>query len=207
VSVVKPLFISALLFGVTLSLGTALVTILEGRCEDEFSRATRSVKEVNDPFDAWSGGPLEPKCGRTELFDDSVDPRCYHLQEALVSSSINGDLNGIRSGLRDGANIQGGYFEYYPPLISATMSGQRDAVKLLLDRGADINTQENFGMTPLTEAVFYDRPDIVKLLLERGANVCTWYDPHDLSLLQMAKKNQDTEIEHMLLEAGADKCE
>ncbi|HEX6097312.1 MAG TPA: M56 family metallopeptidase [Thermoanaerobaculia bacterium] len=96
------------------------------------------------------------------------------------------------------------------PLIAAAAHGHALTVQLLLDRGARIDDVVPGDENALITAARFGRTKVVELLINRGADVNarvlvldsddapTWRTP-----LRMARRGGHTEIERMLLAAGA----
>jgi len=104
--------------------------------------------------------------------NDSADRHCFLLQEKLITGALDGNLNEIREGLREGAHVEGTSYNRYPALQSAAMQGHADAVGLLLDNGAGVNRVADFEHTALNMAASYGHADVVRVLLDRGVDVC-----------------------------------
>lgn len=104
--------------------------------------------------------------------DDDYNPVCYELQLKLVKASLEGDLQKMREALRDGANVEGSVYDYYPPLQTAAMQGKNEAVRLLIENGADVNRVAEFQNTPLNGAASGGHTEVIKMLVIQGADVC-----------------------------------
>ena len=93
-------------------------------------------------------------------------------------------------------------------LIPAAEKGHVENVRMLLaETDVDVNHINNLGWTALLEAVILSKggakqQQIVQLLIEHGADV-NIPDKERVTPLQHAKKRGFTEIEQMLVEAGA----
>jgi ankyrin repeat protein len=92
-------------------------------------------------------------------------------EDNLVNLAGKGDVNGVRSLLDQGVNVNAKDSALgCTALVYAAQWDKPDVVRLLLARGADINMIGN-GYTPLTMAAFLGRTDIVRILIDKGADV------------------------------------
>lgn len=143
-----------------------------------------------------------PRCkGRYNTSSD--DPRCYELQKQLDAAAWAGDVSGIREAIRNGADVNGGFYQSLSALTAAASQGKDDAVELLIQSGAEINNVEGIGNTALKSAVSFGHKETVKILLENGADVC---EKTESTALQYAIESDNTEIIDMLVKAGAKEC-
>lgn len=176
-------------------------------CGNTFNRQASEIDRAS-PVPSNSV-QVVPRCKPIQYESPSDDKTCYELQEKLITSINNRDLNGIREALKTGASVEAGYADSYPPLHTASLSGFKDAVVVLLDFGADPNRILTFGKTPLNFATYYGHKEIVQVLLERGAKVCLTVKNDDGKLvgaLDKARAQGFPEIEEILLKAGAGQC-
>jgi ankyrin repeat protein len=129
-----------------------------------------------------------------------------NLNDRLWSAASNGDLEGVKSAIEDGADID--YFtglsdDKMSVLQVAVMNGHADVVALLLKRGANINIVDKWGDTPLNTALLHNKKNVIGLLITSGADVRhagTWgHTP-----LHQAAINGDAETTKLLLDRGAD---
>lgn len=147
----------------------------------------------------------QKKCERKWYGSLDKDKRCYKLQELLINSSSEGNIEGIQNALKQGADIESTYDSSLPALNAAIISGQKDAVILLLDNGAMVNTELKFGETALKDAVYYNNLDILEILIAHGADVCNKSLDWGTALNIALKKNKQ-EMISLLKNAGAEKC-
>lgn len=92
------------------------------------------------------------------------------IENTLAGAVRNGDLEGIKKHIAEGADVNALQFEM-PPLTWAAMMGQTAAAELLLEHGADIKGKNRDGNTALHLAVFLGRAETAELLLKNGADV------------------------------------
>jgi ankyrin repeat protein len=78
---------------------------------------------------------------------------------------------------------------------------RRESTELLLDHGADPNYAVKH-ITPLISAVIEHDLPLVRLLLAHGAKVNTKM-PNGNTALRLARREHDSDIERLLLKAGA----
>ncbi|HVT13350.1 MAG TPA: hypothetical protein VHE55_13875 [Fimbriimonadaceae bacterium] len=107
----------------------------------------------------------------------------YAKDRAITIAAFSGNIAGIRTLIRLGANVNPVPGENLPPLAAAAYAKHSyDLTKLLLDAGADPNSEgiayldgpNGTMLTMRASAIFlnswFDHSDTVKLLLERGAD-------------------------------------
>ncbi len=110
----------------------------------------------------------------------------------------NGDIEGLRSFIAQGGNINRKNREGWTLLMEAVDQGQTEIVKLLLETGADVNARNKyFGCSALHYAT--RKPDICKLLLEHGADVNAVADD-GWTALSTALDGGDTDTVCLMLE-------
>jgi ankyrin repeat protein len=122
----------------------------------------------------------------------------------LLVSSRNGDLDGVKKALDDGANIAQKCGKGMDAMIWASLRGNTTVVAELLGRGADINTTNDAGWTPIIQASAGGYQDLVMLLLEKGADVNKGTRFEETALMYAAREGY-VEIVKLLLANGADK--
>ena len=148
---------------------------------------------------------------KTEICDSrwyttpEENPRCYELQETLTAAVKSGDITKVQDLIKDGANVNAGYYQSIPVLQQAASEGQTEIVSYLIDMGANINYVGDFGQTALTSAVYDGHKETAKVLLEKGADICACVriDP---SALGVAIKSGDQEMVDLLVNAGVKDC-
>lgn len=215
------LFVGLMFFvGCNSSLDNQAKTLLDKRLEEAIDLG--EVQQVKDLL-AQGGNPnLKEKDGTPKLVSlamvhlDADDEEIFKLllgagadpniadkdgDTALMASSRKGDLVFMKLLLEAGADPNLCDKEGYGALMDAAEKGYDEAVKLLLSHGANPNLQNDWK-TPLYLAILGNRASTVRILLEAGANPNL--EVHEGgSLLQTARIKNSSEIEAMLLEAGA----
>ncbi len=84
--------------------------------------------------------------------------------DALIAASQNGDLEALKTALKDGARIDAVSSENYTALMEASQYGYTALVELLISQGADPAYQSPDGETALSLARQNFRKDIEELL-------------------------------------------
>ena len=97
-----------------------------------------------------------------------------------------GDLDGVRSQINRGVNVN--KVDHYgnSALMSAGRWGRENVVIFLLAKGANINAQNNFGYTALMEAARFGQMEMVKLLVSKGAKVNGFVQNDNLTAVQLS---------------------
>ena len=91
----------------------------------------------------------------------------------------------------------------WTPLQHASGGGHTEIVKLLLDADAAVNSQNVHGWTPLMNASSEGHTETIKILLGADAALNIQNVDGDTPLMMIASEGGHTEIEKILLEAGA----
>jgi len=96
---------------------------------------------------------------------------------SLTRSAANGDVEGVKTYLDKGENVNGYDWEGWTPLMWAVLYNQYAAVKYLLERGAipdapskDYKKGLSAGSTALMICAYYNLAASAKLLLKAGAD-------------------------------------
>ena len=69
----------------------------------------------------------------------------------LFEAASNGDLQGVKSALEKGADVNYANGDGRTSLMRASKRGYEEIVKLLIDNGADVRLRDNKNKTPLME--------------------------------------------------------
>ena len=104
---------------------------------------------------------------------------------SIYKLAERGDLDGVRSQVNRGVDVN--KVDHYgnSALMSAGRWGREDVVLFLLKKGADINTQNNFGYTALMESARFGQIEMVKLLVSRGAGVRGYVQNDNLTAIDL----------------------
>jgi hypothetical protein len=96
---------------------------------------------------------------------------------SMTKSAINGDLNGVKSYVAKGENVNQIDSSGWTPLLWATYYNNYPIVEYLLDNGANPNVQSTKAMgdilpgsTALIVAAYYGQTDTVKIILAHSAD-------------------------------------
>ncbi|XP_022771055.1 uncharacterized protein LOC111314196 [Durio zibethinus] len=92
-----------------------------------------------------------------------------HLGDALSRAARIDNVNGIKSLLAEGANVNGKDQNGWTPLHRAAFKGGIESVKVLLNHGAQVNLVDDNGYTPLHCAVEAGHVEVAMLLIAHGA--------------------------------------
>ncbi|MGY5852860.1 MAG: ankyrin repeat domain-containing protein [Candidatus Thorarchaeota archaeon] len=88
-------------------------------------------------------------------------------EELLLKAAEEGDLDGVKKALEDGANIDAkDDFFSNTALHIASSNGHIEIVRYLLEKGADIVIENGVDMTPVHLAARDGHPEIIKVLLD-----------------------------------------
>ncbi|XWS76474.1 hypothetical protein CRYUN_Cryun01aG0179300 [Craigia yunnanensis] len=92
-----------------------------------------------------------------------------HLGDALNRAARIDNVNGIKSCLSEGANVNGKDQNGWTPLHRAAFKGRIESVKVLLNHDAQVNLVDDNGYTPLHCAVEAGHVQVALLLIAYGA--------------------------------------
>lgn len=131
-----------------------------------------------------------------------VNARSQNGNNALMTAAINGATDAVGLLVEAKAEVNAKDNEGHTALMSAARVDLQMA-NVLLVAGADVNVVSSppSEVSALSMAVLANRPDIVKRLIEAGANVNRAVAGE--TPLDIAEKNQSTEIIAILKKAGA----
>jgi ankyrin repeat protein len=151
-------------------------------------------------------------CGSSPSYSSYSTPPSQQNQNRLLISAIREhDINGVRSAIANGADINYRDTFNHTPLMYAcsgvTINGTRylpnfDIAKLLIDRGADVNLRNDINSTALTLAAANNQTATVKYLIEHGASINV-RDNHGKAAVNYAYDRGEMEMYNFLLANGA----
>ncbi|KAE8664881.1 putative sugar transporter [Hibiscus syriacus] len=91
------------------------------------------------------------------------------LSDALNRAARVGDVNGIKSCIGKGANVNGKDQNGWRPLHRAAFKGKLESVRTLLGYGSEVNVVDDNGYTPLHCALEAGHVEVALLLIGHGA--------------------------------------
>ncbi len=135
-------------------------------------------------------------------------PVAAHAQSAptipaIIEASKAGDLEGARTLLAGGADVNAPQGDGATALHWAAHQNDLDAATLLIEAGADVNAANALGATPLWLAAVNGSASMVERLLESGADPNVWLKVGETPLMTAARSG-DVETVEQLLRHGAD---
>lgn len=89
----------------------------------------------------------------------------------LLDSAETGDLKGVRSALKNGADIEAKQNTGRTALVSAAGIGDKNLVEFLLNNRANIESKDNAGYTALILSAAQGHYPVSQFLISRGADV------------------------------------
>lgn len=211
-----------LLLVVTLSVNFPICGMLSGIHVD---KAVKSEKDCSICLEEVSPGAVLPySCNIHEFHEecfsewDKINKTCptcrkyskEHLKvlsSRLVESSLDGDLEGVKELMADGANVDIlDDFMGMNALIAASSGGFLNIVDALLRSGkVDIEAKDASGSTALIQAAKKGHSDVVETLVYFGANVNSVTDGGNVTPLIAASASGHVGVVKILLEVGANK--
>ena len=127
-------------------------------------------------------------------------------EDAFLAAVEGGDLERVRSLLRDGSNANTMSGDGDSALMRATWQGHVEVVTTLIDAGADADYRSPRGITPLISAGIRGFGDIALSLLDAGANIDAASNDGRTALMAAAW-NGHVAVVQVLLEKGASVAE
>jgi ankyrin repeat protein len=132
------------------------------------------------------------------------------LDDRLWLTASNGDLEGAKAALEDGADVDYARGDLRLSVLDVAASNlHADIVTLLLGRGANVNIANKLGATPLIGTIssisskVHDKVVVAQLLMTSGADV-RHADGDRWTPLHWAAREANRDIAKMLLDRGAD---
>jgi hypothetical protein len=162
-----------------------------------FGRPDTSYENVAGEFISQYGEPEEKETTLTENFK-------------IIT--LQWPLKGVRVVLKKDISIKGdegwsvtSVVTGPSPLFLAVKNGNIKKIEEIINSGVDINMYNHEGVTPLMYAVDYGKIKTVEWLIDHGAQVNRGgnWDPGAPNPLEIAAKENKTEIMDVLLENGA----
>ena len=121
----------------------------------------------------------------------------------MFAAAEKGQLEDLKSMIRDGSTVNQMDQSGHSPLIYACQSGQFETAVLLIEQKANVNQKSKYGFTPLMFAAWHGHKNVVSLLLRHNADVKVTNVNKDTAL-HFAALSGHLMICLMLRKAGAD---
>ncbi|MDT5120730.1 MAG: hypothetical protein QOC96_212 [Acidobacteriota bacterium] len=166
------------------------------------ARTGRAVKELNAPLKSVETSLSSQSASATA---PAIEPVAHlHTRNAaLIKAAQEGDLNGIRLLMADGADVNASSNEQWTPFTIAAEGFALETVNTLFGQSAALDSSVNQGWTALMIATIAGHLEVVRALVEKGAQVNA-LNHQGWTALRFAVSMDETEILHLLLDAGAD---
>lgn len=137
------------------------------------------------------------------LSENAAGAGAKQASEDIWAAAYNGDLQGIKDALAQGAEINSKSDVGKTPLMHAALSGEMGAIKLLIDSGSDLNARSREGDTAMMHACFRNHADAVKLLIDAGADVDARSHDGSTALINASSRGHLAAMK-VLIDAGAE---
>jgi ankyrin repeat protein len=125
-------------------------------------------------------------------------------EEAFRLAAHDGDLETVKSLLRQGVSCDAVDQDGHTALMFAAFNGHSGIVLHLLDEGAEINRVDYLGRTALLYGSTGPFPETVKILLDRGADPNRVDSDEHFSPLMHAAAEGHLDVVKVLIAYGAD---
>ena len=122
--------------------------------------------------------------------------------ENLLEATEKGNIEDVRSALKNGADVNAQYDSGVTALMIAARTGRLEIVEGLLDHKADVNATARGGFTALIYATSAGYTKIVQRLLEKEADIYA-QTPRGQTALILATQKGYTDIVRLLQEKEA----
>jgi len=122
---------------------------------------------------------------------------------ALADAEEQRDRAGVRTLLRNGADVNSFQPDGTTALLWAAYHDDAETAGVLIKAGAHVNAANRYGVTPLAQACTNGSAAMVKLLLDAGADFNTTLRGGE-TLVMLAARSGNEEAVRMLLSRGAD---
>jgi ankyrin repeat protein len=120
----------------------------------------------------------------------------------LVDAAARGDVNAVRSLIKQGSNVNVSRADGLTALHAAVNADRLDIADALLRAGANASVRDRYGITPLHLASVNGNADIIRRLLEAGVDSNS-VDPGGETALMVAARTGSPAPLRVLLEHGA----
>jgi len=93
------------------------------------------------------------------------------VERQLIVSAINGNIDGVRAALKNGASINVRDNRGRTPLLIATHADNSELARVLIAAGADVNAKDHIEDSAFLYAGAEGRNEILRMTLEAGADL------------------------------------
>ena len=146
---------------------------------------------------AWAAPPVSPASPLSTNSSSQDSP--------VADAAMHGDVEAVRSLLRDGADVNAAQGDGMTALHWAARLGQSELVEVLLYAGAKLDAGTRIGRyTPLHIAAREGRRSVVRVLLDAGADPGVVTTNSGATPLHLAARSGDREIVELLIQHGAE---
>ncbi len=125
------------------------------------------------------------------------------LAATLHEVARNGDVEGLKQYLDQGANLEQPDETGETLLISGALAGQSAVVEILISRGANIHARNRKGLTALHAAAYAGHLEVATLLIRSGADVTDSENRLSTTPLHLAAEENQLAVVELLLAKGA----
>lgn len=123
--------------------------------------------------------------------------------DTLHEVARNGDVEGLKRYLDQGANLEQPDDTGETILISAALAGHSAVVEILIAKGANIHARNHNGLTALHATAYAGHLDVAALLIKSGADVNDSANRLSTTALHLAAEENQLAVVELLLAKGA----
>lgn len=147
---------------------------------------------------------LLAQCSNPKKENDNTKNNPDDSHEFLFRAALDGDLNTIKSAVRNEWDINQVNGEGHTMLMFACFNGHFNTAKYLLQEGAFVNKKDLNGRTALMFASSGKNSKTVQLLINAGAKINEIDKKEKFTALMFAASEGNMEVVRMLINEGAD---
>ncbi len=144
-----------------------------------------------------------------QIFESKKEDFDLFKPTPLQIAAKNGNVEVAKVLIKNGAKQEKRNDFDDSAIFIAALFSNLEMVKLLFESGSDIDSRNQHQQTPLFAAIHSDNTEVAKFFLSLGANPSIQYDDDfdeeddNSSMLLIACQNENAEIVHALVKAGA----
>ncbi|MDQ0642959.1 ankyrin repeat domain-containing protein [Microbacterium murale] len=124
-------------------------------------------------------------------------------EQRLLAAASTGDVEGVRTALRDGADLETRGENGMTALIIAAKANHVEAARTLIEAGADVNAQDDIQDSAYLYAGARGHDEILRLTLESGADLSSTNRFGGTALIPASERGLLSTVQ-ILLDAGVD---